>query len=1159
MSQSQLPGQPVEARYTLGRLSRSLAANLHSDYSNLLIELKSMWGSGGRAESSNDYNRKKVLILWVKGKMSIINEFRGIIKVAYDANLYSIINTVHEKMFRRRQQIICAVEQTRALANFLNQIKLPIYAVEEALQIIKDGRKSIEQYKLDYLLKIKKSESEYEDLENIVANKDTQKDQDQEKSQTGVFENIGFWIDKYFHSHYYLGERAVWRIGNLAEIVLLYRPKDQVKFVILKISLIKSFEIFVISSDSKQIITKLQIDLNKLAFKINEKVKKDFTITEEDLNSNPYSEQIRNFEAYEEHEKEHQQISRILKYVKKFFNTLIIQILYDKFALKKRTDNRYTRTQTLKDIKFDFQNMVITVTTGMCWSNHNYIDFNIPVLKRRSRYGFNKNKNQLNILKFKWESIKESSNASLPRVAIKISTIYNNNESKCDEGFYFIESINHSEDYNQDLLMDLNQDSTKSFEMTEEWVNWAESYMLDLEIDSWSPNNIIDTLLNKATKTSLYLYGVKLAKTWKLFDPYERIVQIKITGKINGSEICNIKQDFDISVTMILYEHLNVTFNWSTSTGKLYIQNSSFLSQDQINCLNMVVSQFELKAKEIKALVQLLWMEYIFTTLDQKLKESWLHVVKSDKLVFHFQMKKLRVSRINSQISNFWNYFWKIMKLEPNITQKLKRLFYGNSIYVFLNPFDSHVVLPIFNPISIIKTDKTYNFITVEILSDLLHKFSDIELNFVWGRVTDNEDWMIEEIKNRILFDKDLNLNLNQLISSHEIQHNAICNLAKEIIIYYKNNDQLKCLYTLMSRLWRTKFITRDSKRLILLDLNFDFNPDSKDANFSPNNEFKVLNVFQGIFQSTKLEIRNEWKTWIFNITNEETIATLSCLKEVLNLKYFKNFLIDIDVSLIIDLENKLIVITHERSTKYKTFTELARQIAKLFEIIKYLDIHNNQKMLKYLKHYKSGKNKSMLIFQIPLTKGVHLNTNIEAVSFVIGYSINYEVYNRAADNTKYGKNGQKSMQKAESQTSSSLNVQVYPNFSQSFLLCSLKRDISNVGAILESLENSADSLVEFNEYITMGRIIYPSIMDGEDKYNVTFVSRSKDEISIFYRDYFALDIVFPSEPKSTAFCFHIYDKANSWFYTDKEDAQTNIIPIPYFKHLKIKIGKTFS
>lgn len=34
--------------------------------------------------------------------------------------------------------------------------------------------------------------------------------------------------------------------------------------------------------------------------------------------------------------------------------------------------------------------------------------------------------------------------------------------------------------------------------------------------------------------------------------------------------------------------------------------------------------------------------------------------------------------------------------------------------------------------------------------------------------------------------------------------------------------------------------------------------------------------------------------------------------------------------------------------------------------------------------------------------------------------------------------------------------------------------------------------------------------MDGEDKYNLTFITRTRDEICIYYRDYFALEIIFP-------------------------------------------------
>lgn len=146
-----------------------------------------------------------------------------------------------------------------------------------------------------------------------------------------------------------------------------------------------------------------------------------------------------------------------------------------------------------------------------------------------------------------------------------------------------------------------------------------------------------------------------------------------------------------------------------------------------------------------------------------------------------------------------------------------------------------------------------------------------------------------------------------------------------------------------------------------------------------------------------------------------------------------------------------------------------------------------------------------------------------------------------------------------DSQASSSLNVQISPNFSQSFLLCNLRKDISNIGSILESLDSSADTLVEFNEYI-QGRILYPSIMDGEEKFNVTFIIRARDEVTIYYRDFFALDIVFPKEQKKSVFQFQIYDKATSYFYSDIEDqAYHDIHPIPNFTEvLKRKIGKKY-
>lgn len=328
----------------------------------------------------------------------------------------------------------------------------------------------------------------------------------------------------------------------------------------------------------------------------------------------------------------------------------------------------------------------------------------------------------------------------------------------------------------------------------------------------------------------------------------------------------------------------------------------------------------------------------------------------------------------------------------------------------------------------------------------------------------------------------------------------------------------------IFSKISKSITLTKDKKRIII-----------KEPNFETSLDFKIMNLFQSIFGCTKIEIRCQYRswvlstpdspincilptTWIFNITNEETLLMIQHLREWLNIDYFRNFLMEVDVSVTVDLEKKVIIITNEKPTKFKFFIDIARQLARIFEILRYLDITKNNKM-KYLKHYKMKKTKEFLVFQIPLSSENHLSENNTAVSFIITFN-------------------EKNMQlnhKIEVQTSSSLSVQIHPNFSQSFLLQTLKRDITNIGDVLDSLDNSADTLVEFNEYI-LGRILYPSIMDGEDKYNVTFVTRSRNEMTIYYRDFFALDIVFPTESKTSVFQFNIYDKAKSTFYTEEDE-----------------------
>lgn len=203
-----LPHQVDAHALNLGRLTRSMAHNFHKDYVKMLIDFKSK-ASSNDEHSSDDYARKKDLINWVKEKTALLNEFRCLLRIPYDINTYTLINTVNEKMFRRRMQVNAIFEQLREFANGLNGLKMPIYAIEEALYFIKDGRKRIDWYKLEYLLKDKQQCDGFEELEKLVKDDIYQTDAETEKTYKGFFENIDFCVDKYFQTHYYLGDKAV--------------------------------------------------------------------------------------------------------------------------------------------------------------------------------------------------------------------------------------------------------------------------------------------------------------------------------------------------------------------------------------------------------------------------------------------------------------------------------------------------------------------------------------------------------------------------------------------------------------------------------------------------------------------------------------------------------------------------------------------------------------------------------------------------------------------------------------------------------------------------------------------------------------------------------------------------------------------------------------
>jgi hypothetical protein len=65
-------------------------------------------------------------------------------------------------------------------------------------------------------------------------------------------------------------------------------------------------------------------------------------------------------------------------------------------------------------------------------------------------------------------------------------------------------------------------------------------------------------------------------------------------------------------------------------------------------------------------------------------------------------------------------------------------------------------------------------------------------MRFICGRITDQEDAELDETSSLISPEADLKLNPDEVLSLDEGQDPLINRIAKELVIYYKRNDQLK-------------------------------------------------------------------------------------------------------------------------------------------------------------------------------------------------------------------------------------------------------------------------------------------------------------------------------------------------------------------------------
>jgi len=94
-----------------------------------------------------------------------------------------------------------------------------------------------------------------------------------------------------------------------------------------------------------------------------------------------------------------------------------------------------------------------------------------------------------------------------------------------------------------------------------------------------------------------------------ILDPEGKLVQARI--QCHKIEENKILPPFQLEVTMVLYQTLELHFDCRKNTGEFYIKSSNFLNTAQIACLNLFIDRLEFKYLEIKTLVQILSIEYI--------------------------------------------------------------------------------------------------------------------------------------------------------------------------------------------------------------------------------------------------------------------------------------------------------------------------------------------------------------------------------------------------------------------------------------------------------------------------------------------------------------------------------------------------------------------
>lgn len=101
----------------------------------------------------------------------------------------------------------------------------------------------------------------------------------------------------------------------------------------------------------------------------------------------------------------------------------------------------------------------------------------------------------------------------------------------------------------------------------------------------------------------------------------------------------------------------------------------------------------------------------------------------TDKIIPHFAIKKPKSMQAERSDKDYIKRILNSMTIKDvHLREKVETLFGGNMLFVFLGPFDFQAPTQVFNPSVIVRADRTYGFMSIQIKDT--QKLGDLEVKY---------------------------------------------------------------------------------------------------------------------------------------------------------------------------------------------------------------------------------------------------------------------------------------------------------------------------------------------------------------------------------------------------------------------------------------------